>query len=74
MRKLKCQHCDKPNPENWFFCRDCGKRASAPKFTTNSFVISEAGKTILEAFDQITVYCDTADAVDVNLSILSGVS
>ena len=40
----------------------------------SSFVISEAGKTILEAFDQITVYCDTADAVDVNLAILSGVS
>ena len=40
----------------------------------SSFVISEAGKTILEAFDQVTVYCDTADAVDVNLAILSGVS
>ena len=40
----------------------------------SSFVTSEAGKTILEAFDQITVYCDTADAVDVNLAILSGVS
>ena len=40
----------------------------------SSFVISEAGKTILEALDQITVYCDTADAVDVNLAILSGVS
>ena len=40
----------------------------------SSFVISEAGKTILEAFDQVTVYCDTANAVDVNLAILSGVS
>ena len=40
----------------------------------SSFVISEAGKTILEALYQITVYCDTADAVDVNLAILSGVS
>ena len=40
----------------------------------SSFVISEAGKTILEALDQITVYCDTESAVDVNLAILSGVS
>ena len=40
----------------------------------SSFVISEAGKTILEALDQVTVYCDTANAVDVNLAILSGVS
>ena len=40
----KCQHCDKPNPENWFYCRDCGKRASAPKFTTNSWMRSEIAK------------------------------
>ena len=40
----------------------------------SSFVISEAGKTILEALDQVTIYCDTANAVDVNLAILSGVS
>ena len=40
----------------------------------SSFVISEAGKTVLEANDQITVYCDTANAVDVTLAILSGVS
>ena len=40
----------------------------------SSFVISEAGKTVLEANDQITIYCDTANAVDVTLAILSGVS
>jgi len=40
----------------------------------SSFVISEAGKTVLEAQDQLRVYCDTATGVDVNLSILKGVS
>ena len=40
----------------------------------SSFVISEAGKTVIEQDDQVRVYCDTANAVDVNLAILSGVS
>ena len=40
----------------------------------SSFVISEAGKTVLEQNDQVTIYCDTANAVDVTLAILSGVS
>jgi hypothetical protein len=40
----------------------------------SSFVISDAGKTVLEGDDQIRVYCDTANAIDVNLSILTGVS
>ena len=44
MHKPKCQHCDKANPENWFYCRGCGKRASAPKFTTNSWMRSEIAK------------------------------
>ena len=39
-----------------------------------SFVISDAGKTVLEAEDKVYVYCDTANAVDINLSILKGVS
>ena len=40
----------------------------------SSFVISDAGKTLLEASDCVRVYCDTANAIDVNLSILTGVS
>jgi len=40
----------------------------------SSFVISDTGKTVLEAFDAIRVYCDTANALDVTLSILTGVS
>ena len=40
----------------------------------SSFVISDAGKTLLEAGDQILVYCDVEYGVDVNLSILQGVN
>ena len=40
----------------------------------SSFVISDAGKTVLEGDDQVRVYCDVANAIDVNLSILTGVS
>ena len=29
--------------ENWFYCRGCGKRASAPKFTTNSWMRTDRG-------------------------------
>jgi hypothetical protein len=52
--KIKCQHCDKPNPENWFYCRGCGKRATPPKFTTNSFIISEVGKRTDVEFNTIS--------------------
>lgn len=40
----------------------------------SSFVISDAGKTLLESQDVVKVYCDTDNAIDVNLSILTGVS
>ena len=40
----------------------------------SSFVVSDTGKTVLEALDGIRVYCDTANAIDVSLSILTGVS
>jgi len=40
----------------------------------SSFVISDTGKTLLEANDEVRVYCDTANGIDVNLSILTGVS
>jgi len=40
----------------------------------SSFVISDTGKTLLEATDELRVYCDTTDAVDVSLSILTGVN
>ena len=40
----------------------------------SSFVISDTGKTLLEAGDVVRVYCDSNNAIDVNLSILTGVS
>ena len=40
----------------------------------SSFVISDAGKTVLEGDDKIRVYCDVDNALDVNLSILTGVN
>ena len=49
-----------------------GQKIPVP--TGSSFVISDAGKTLLEATDSVRVYCDTANGVDVNLSILKGVS
>ena len=45
-----------------------------PVPTGSSFVISDAGKTLLEGDDIVRVYCDTANAIDVNLSILTGVN
>ncbi len=40
----------------------------------SSFVISDTGKTVLETADELRVYCDTANALDVSVSILTGVS
>ena len=45
-----------------------------PVPTGSSFVISDAGKSVLEATDEVRVYCDSTNAIDVNLSILTGVS
>ena len=47
---------------------------SIPVPTGSSFVISDAGKSVLEATDEVRVYCTSKDAIDVNLSILTGVS
>ena len=48
--------------------------AKIPVPTGSSFVISDAGKTVLEGDDEVRVYCDAENAIDVNLSILKGVS
>ena len=45
-----------------------------PVPTGSSFVITDAGKTLLETSDSIRVYCDTANGIDATLSILKGVS
>ena len=48
--------------------------AKIPVPTGSSFVISDAGKTVLEGDDEVRVYCEVENAIDVNLSILKGVS
>jgi hypothetical protein len=40
----------------------------------SSFVITDAGKTVLESSDEVRIYCDTNNAIDATLSILTGVS
>ena len=50
----KCQHCEEPNPEHWFYCRECGKRSFAPKFTINSWMRTEAGKRTDVEFNTIS--------------------
>ena len=45
-----------------------------PVPTGSSFVISDAGKTILRDNEEIRVYCDETAACDVTLSILNGVA
>ena len=40
----------------------------------SSFVITDAGKTVLEPSDEVRIYCDTNNAIDATLSILTGVS
>ena len=40
----------------------------------SSFVITDAGKTVLESSDEIRIYCDTKNAIDATLIILTGVS
>ena len=41
---MNCIHCKTPNPEQWFYCRSCGKKASESVYTTNLFMQSEIGK------------------------------
>ena len=45
-----------------------------PVPTGSSFVISDAGKTILTADDEVRIYVDTENAIDVTLGVLQGVN
>lgn len=45
-----------------------------PVPTGSSFVISDAGKTVLGGGDIVNIYCDTENAIDVTLGILQGVN
>ena len=35
---MNCQHCNEPNPEGYFNCPECGKRASKPKWQINTVI------------------------------------
>ena len=53
---------------------EVGLAANIPVPNGSSFVLSDTGKTVLESSDEIRIYCDTANAIDASLSILTGVS
>ena len=40
----------------------------------SSFVVSDIGKTLLESQDELRIYSDTTNAIDANISILTGVN
>ena len=52
---MDCVHCEFPNPEQWFYCRKCGRKASESKFTTNLFMMSKLGKRTDIELTQTTV-------------------
>tara|TARA_R100001443_G_scaffold29451_2_gene42666 strand:+ start:868 stop:1404 length:537 start_codon:yes stop_codon:yes gene_type:complete len=53
---------------------EVGLAAKIPVPHGSSFVISDTGKTVLESSDEIRIYCDTANAIDATLSVLTGVN
>ena len=52
---MNCIHCETPNPEKWFYCRNCGEKASEALYTTNLFMMSEAGKITDMEFSSISM-------------------
>ena len=50
-----CINCKSPNPDQWFYCRKCGKKSSDSKFTTNLYMMSESGKRTDIEFSTITI-------------------
>ena len=50
-----CINCKSPNPDQWFYCRKCGKKSSDSKFTTNLYMMSEAGKRTDIEFSTTTI-------------------
>ena len=53
---------------------EVGLAANIPVPNGSSFVITDTGKTVLESSDELRVYCDTANAIDATISLLTGVS
>ena len=50
-----CINCNESNPNDWFYCKSCGERASKPKFTTNMYMISETAKRTDIEFSSTTM-------------------
>jgi len=51
-----------------------GLASKIPVPAGSSFVISDTGKTLIEGLDELRVYTDANDAIDVTLSVLTGVN
>ena len=49
---MDCQHCQAENPERWFYCRKCGKRASQPLYSP-SVIVRHPGFAAAIRKDQI---------------------
>ena len=55
---MKCVSCKKPNPERWFYCKNCGNKTSESKFTTNLYMMSDIGKRTDIEFSSTTIEDD----------------
>tara|TARA_B100001173_G_scaffold232388_1_gene202153 strand:- start:21 stop:557 length:537 start_codon:yes stop_codon:yes gene_type:complete len=53
---------------------EVGLAVKIPVPNGSSFVITDTGKTMLETMDEVRVYVDTDNAIDVTASILKGVT
>jgi len=51
-----------------------GLASKIPVPAGSSFVISDTGKTVIEGLDELRVYTDANSAIDVSLSVLTGVN
>ena len=51
-----------------------GLASKIPVPAGSSFVISDTGKTVIEGLDELRVYSDAGSAIDVSLSVLTGVN
>ena len=67
---MNCVHCKSPNPEQWFYCRQCGNKASDSKFTTNLYMMSKLGKRTDIELTNTTVEEDIKHRNKVNYSKL----
>jgi len=53
---------------------EVGLAVKIPVPNGSSFIITDAGKTMLETMDEVRVYVDSENAIDVTASILKGVT